>query len=332
MNSNLSDLLLRWYDRHGRTLPWRVKGSAHPDPYIILVSEIMLQQTTVKTVIPYFERFIKRFPTIRDLAAAPLEEVYLYWQGLGYYTRARSLHATAQTIVDRFGCVFPQNKSDILKLKGIGEYTVASFLALAFNQPETVIDGNVIRIICRLYHLTEPVEKIMPQIREKAAALTSRDHAADYASAIMDLGALICTPQNPQCLICPWNKKCQSFGQTDIDLIPLRPKISKKEKCGNVYIITNKIGQILIEKRREKGLLSGLWEFPWDEKCLFENAIDTGLNISHTFTHFKLTLKIYTLTTTNFSKGKFISPKDFKNYAFSTLMKKVWKTYSTKNY
>ena len=120
MNSNLSDLLLQWYNRHGRTLPWRVKGGAHPDPYIILVSEIMLQQTTVKTVIPYFERFIRRFPTIQDLAAAPLEEVYLYWQGLGYYTRARSLHATAQTIVDRFGGVFPQNKSDVLKLKGIG--------------------------------------------------------------------------------------------------------------------------------------------------------------------------------------------------------------------
>lgn len=329
---SLTTSLLEWYQSNGRNLPWRVKGGAHPNPYIVLISEVMLQQTTVATVIPYFERFIKRFPTIFDLAAANIDEIYQYWEGLGYYSRARSLLSSVQKIVKEYKGIIPQTKEEILNLKGIGPYTAASILALGFNQAETVIDGNVIRVICRLYHLTSPINTLKQQIRELAENLTSQQHPADYASAIMDLGALICTPQNPQCLICPWNKKCQSFGQTDIDLIPLRPKISKKEKCGNVYIITNKIGQILIEKRREKGLLSGLWEFPWDEKCLFENAIDTGLNISHTFTHFKLTLKIYTLTTTNFSKGKFISPKDFKNYAFSTLMKKVWKTYSTKNY
>ena len=168
----LSNLLLEWYNQNGRNLPWRVKGGPHPDPYVILVSELMLQQTTVKTVIPYFHRFMERFPTIADLAAAPLEEVYFYWQGLGYYTRARSLHATAQTIIEQYGGRFPDNRQDVLKLKGIGEYTVASFLALAFNQPETVIDGNVIRIICRMYGFTGPVEKIMPLIREKAQALT----------------------------------------------------------------------------------------------------------------------------------------------------------------
>lgn len=169
----LSNQLLEWYNQNGRNLPWRIKGGPHPDPYVILVSELMLQQTTVKTVIPYFHRFMERFPTIADLAAAPLEEVYFYWQGLGYYTRARSLHATAQTIMEQYGGRFPDNRQDVLKLKGIGEYTVASFLALAFNQPETVIDGNVIRIICRMYGFTEPVEKIMPLIREKAQALTS---------------------------------------------------------------------------------------------------------------------------------------------------------------
>ena len=206
----LSNLLLEWYNQNGRNLPWRVKGGPHPDPYVILVSELMLQQTTVKTVIPYFHRFMERFPTIADLAAAPLEEVYFYWQGLGYYTRARSLHATAQTIMKQYGGRFPDNRQDVLKLKGIGEYTVASFLALAFNQPETVIDGNVIRIICRMYGFTEPVEKIMPLIREKAQVLTSTKHPADYASAIMDLGAGVCTPKKPQCLLCPWQKHCQS--------------------------------------------------------------------------------------------------------------------------
>lgn len=156
----LSELLLKWYNAHGRTLPWRVKGGAHPDPYVVLVSEFMLQQTTVKTVLDYFPGFLKRFPTAESLAAADLEEVYRYWQGLGYYTRARSLYATAQTVVNEFDGKFPQNREEVLKLKGIGAYTAASFLALAFNLPETVVDGNVIRIICRLHHLTAPVAEI----------------------------------------------------------------------------------------------------------------------------------------------------------------------------
>ena len=206
----LSELLLKWYNAHGRTLPWRVKGGAHPDPYVVLVSEFMLQQTTVKTVLDYFPEFLKRFPTAESLAAADLEEVYRYWQGLGYYTRARSLYATAQTVVNEFGGKFPQNREEVLKLKGIGAYTAASFLALAFNLPETVVDGNVIRIICRLHHLTAPVAEIENLIREKAAALTDRKHPADYASAIMDLGAMVCTPKNPQCLLCPWQHECLS--------------------------------------------------------------------------------------------------------------------------
>lgn len=163
----LSELLLKWYNAHGRTLPWRVKGGAHPDPYVVLVSEFMLQQTTVKTVLDYFPGFLKRFPTAESLAAADLEEVYRYWQGLGYYTRARSLYATAQTVVNEFDGKFPQNREEVLKLKGIGAYTAASFLALAFNLPETVVDGNVIRIICRLHHLTAPVAEIENLIREK---------------------------------------------------------------------------------------------------------------------------------------------------------------------
>lgn len=154
----MSTLLLDWFSLNGRSLPWRVKGGAHPDPYVVLVSEFMLQQTTVKTVIPYFERFMRRFPTIKALAEAKPEEIYACWQGLGYYSRARSLHTTAQTIAKRGS--FPQNREEALKLKGIGAYTAASFAALALNQPETVIDGNVTRIICRLYHLTQPFDTI----------------------------------------------------------------------------------------------------------------------------------------------------------------------------
>ena len=328
---DLSTSLLEWYDKHGRTLPWRVKGSAHPDPYVILVSEFMLQQTTVKTVIPYFHRFMQRFPTVQELAAAPLEEVYLYWQGLGYYTRAKSLHCSAQMISRRGS--FPDTRDEVMKLKGIGSYTVASFLSLAFNLPETVIDGNVIRIICRLYHLTEPVDKIMPQIRQKAANLTSRTSPADYASAIMDLGAVICTPRKPQCLLCPWQNFCRSKNCPKLEEIPVRTKPEKKEKQGSVCLIYNSKGEIFIRKRIEKGLLSGLYEFPWsDNGQIFASLTpqDSGKNITHIFTHFKLLLRIYTLTLeTPPLDGQFVRPQDLENYPTSTLMKKVWKKHLT---
>ena len=253
-----SQQLLEWYKHNGRELPWRFKGGAHPDPYVILVSELMLQQTTVKTVIPYFYRFMERFPSVQALAAAPLDEVYLYWQGLGYYSRARSLHATAKMIVETFGGEFPSRRDDVLKLKGIGPYTVASFLALAFNQPETVIDGNVMRVICRLYHMTEPLTEIMPLIREKAEALTDKENPADYASAIMDLGAMVCTPKKPQCLLCPWQESCLSKNSPQLENIPQRKKPEKKVKHGTVYLIYNSKGEIYIRQRTEKGLLSGL--------------------------------------------------------------------------
>lgn len=326
--SNLSDLLLTWYFENGRDLPWRVKGGAHPDPYIVLVSEFMLQQTTVKTVIPYFHRFMKKFPTIYDLAQADLEDVYQLWQGLGYYSRARSLHTTAKIIVEKFNGKFPQTRADVLKLKGIGPYTVASFLALAFNQPETVIDGNVMRIIARLYHLTAPLDEITDIIRDKATKLTSSRAPADYASAIMDLGATICTPKNPQCLLCPWQNFCQSKNSPDIEQIPFRMKITKKEQNGAVFLIYNKQNEILIRKRTEKGLLSGLYEFPWFVNSFpLLNAKDTGLSVTHIFTHIKLTLKIYTLMVDKnpIADGFFIPLQKLDDYALSTLMKKVIK-------
>lgn len=326
--AHLSTLLLNWYEKQGRDLPWRVRGGAHPDPYVILVSEFMLQQTGVKTVIPYFHRFMEHFPTIQSLAQTSLEDVYFYWQGLGYYSRARSLHSTAKIIAENFSGEFPKQRSEVLKLKGIGPYTASSFLALAFNQPETVIDGNVIRVICRMYHLAKPITEIMNIIQEKAEALTDKKHPADYASAIMDLGAMVCTPQNPQCLICPWQKDCLSQGDPHLKEIPSRHKLEKKTKYGKVYLIYNNAGEIFIRKRIEKGLLSGLYEFPWnEEEELFQdhNPQDTGKEVSHTFTHFKLTLKIYTLQAEQLLlEGQFVSPSTLENYPISTLMKKVY--------
>lgn len=331
MTKPMSELLLEWFASNGRSLPWRVKGGAHPNPYVILISEFMLQQTTVKTVIPYFERFMRRFPTVKALADAELEEVYACWQGLGYYTRARSLHATARMIAERGH--FPQNRDEALKLKGIGVYTAASFLALAFNLPETVVDGNVARIICRLYHLTQPAGEIKEIIRRKAENLTDRQNPADYVSAIMDLGALVCTPKNPQCLLCPWQQFCLARKQNDEKNLPCRNKTAKKEKNGRVYLFYDGEGRIFIRKRTEKGLLSGLYEFPWtdDETTApFSQTEDTGLKISHIFTHFKLNLKIFTAQNAlpPQNDGLFVRPQDLADYPFSTLMKKV---YSQKN-
>ena len=326
-----SKKLLSWYEAQGRDLPWRVKGGAHPNPYIVFVSEIMLQQTTVKTVIPYFKKFMKRFPDIESLAQASEEEVYKYWQGLGYYSRARSLHEAAKTIKEQGK--FPQTREEVLKLKGIGNYTVSSFLALAFNKPETIIDGNVIRIITRLYHLTEPTEKIQNMIRQKAEELTDKESPADYASAIMDLGAIICTPKKPQCLLCPWQKYCQSKNKQDIEQIPNRTKIQRQEKYGSVYIIINSQKEIYIRKRKEKGLLSGLYEFPWkDEGKMFEKdslcITDSGRQVTHNFSHFKLTLQIYNIQTEkNLTDGLFVPETSLKDYPISTLMKKVWQKY-----
>ena len=216
-----------------------------------------------------------------------------------------------------------------MKLKGIGAYTAASFLALAFNLPETVVDGNVIRIICRLHHLTAPVAEIENLIREKAAALTDRKHPADYASAIMDLGAMVCTPKKPQCLLCPWQHECLSRGLPELERIPNRAKPAKKEKNGSVCLIFNAKGEILIRKRSEKGLLSGLYEFPWtDEGSLpFEGLNDTGLNVFHVFTHIRLNLEIYVLHTNSdippVTDGFFTAVEKLSDYPFSTLMKKV---------
>ena len=329
--SKLTTLLLEWYKTNGRKLPWRVKGGAHFDPYIVLVSEVMLQQTTVKTVIPYFEKFIKRFPTVQDLAKASLEEVYSFWQGLGYYTRAKSLHQTAQLIVEKFGGEFPQNKKDILKLKGIGPYTAASFLALAFNVPETVVDGNVMRVICRLYHLTEPLDRIQDIIRKKAKMLTSKTKAADYASAIMDLGAMICTPKKPQCFRCPWQAYCRSREDAFVEDIPQRKKIKQPEKQAYVYICCDNKEKIFIRKKTEKGLLSGLYEFPWSENKL-PDAVECGVFVQHVFTHFKLKLSLCLLPYIACpNDGIFIKKKDFARYATSTLMKKVFSKLNTLN-
>lgn len=325
-DSRFTQLLLDWFDGSGRDLPWRFKGGAHPDPYVVLVSEIMLQQTTVKTVLSYFDRFMQCFPTVQALANAPLEDVYRAWQGLGYYTRARNLHRSAQIIVGEMNGCFPQTLEALKKLKGIGTYTQASFLALAFNRPETVVDGNVIRIMTRLFHRTEPVNELTAWIDETARRFTSVLRPADYASAIMDLGATVCTPKNPQCTYCPWQEACLSKDRADLEKIPQRRLTAKKDMHSNVYVIVNARGDVFLRRQTEKGLLSGLYEFPWREAYDVAGAEDTKKTVTHIFTHIRLTLNVYVChAEVAPTVGEFVSLTHFDRYPLSTLMKKVLK-------
>ncbi len=320
---SLATLLLDWYARCGRDLPWRTKGGAHPDPYVVLVSEFMLQQTTVKTVIPYFARFMSRFPTLKSLADADIEDVYACWQGLGYYTRARSLHASAQMIAA--AGQWPQTPAEALRLKGFGNYTAASFVALAFNRPAVVVDGNVRRIMCRMFALNPQNSDFENTVFKSAAKISDTEHAADYASALMDLGALICTPKKPQCRVCPWQRRCLSAGRPDIEQILPHTKPEKKLRFGTVRLIFNPRGEVFIRRRTEKGLLSGLWEFPWTDN---EPPFAAETCVTHTFTHIRLTLRLSERRATAApTEGVFVSPAELARYPLSTLMKKVWRAH-----
>ncbi|MBR6412406.1 MAG: A/G-specific adenine glycosylase [Alphaproteobacteria bacterium] len=321
----LTKQLLGWYRTNGRDMPWRVKGGAHSDPYAVWISEIMLQQTTVQTVRDYFLRWMKRFPDVQTLATADISEVLLLWQGLGYYTRARKIHECAQILVQHYAGKIPADREKLLKLPGIGPYTASSICCFAFNLPETVVDGNVIRVLARLYGLTHAVTK--EEIYELAKPLTPKDQGADYASAIMDLGATICTPDNPKCPLCPWRNHCVANKKNLTNQIPLLQKPQKQNRIGNLWLIRNSQGSYCIRKRLEKGLLSGLYEFPWryDSESPLYPLSRPAFQITHTFTHFKLTLRVYCVSadTPPIPDGLFVPLAHFGDYPFSTLMRKV---------
>ena len=321
MTQNLTNNLLRWYQQNGRNLPWRVKGGAHPNAYAVWISEIMLQQTTVATVFTYFNKWMERFPTIQDLAKADLQDVLLTWQGMGYYTRARKIHECAKVLAEKYNSKIPCNREELLKLPGIGPYSASSICCFAFNMPETVVDGNVMRVIARLHGITKEISA--KDIYPLAEKLTSQEHGADYASAIMDLGATICTPTKPKCTLCPWQKKCVAYKQNIQESIPKIKKLEKKNVTGQVYLWQNTKGEYLIRQRTEKGLLHGLWEFPWQEAPLLSGKHAT---ITHVFTHFKLTLQIvHGKPPFEVSDGTWAEQAIFQNYPFSTLMQKVIK-------
>src|ERR1700694_2958950 len=210
-----ADALLAWYDRHRRRLPWRAENGERPDPYRVWLSEIMLQQTSVKAAAPYYSRFLARWPNLQDLASVRLVEVLKLWAGLGYYARARNLHACARAIVARHDGAFPRSEDELRTLPGIGGYTAAAIAAIAFDQKTTPVDGNIERVVARLFAVEEALPAAKPRIKALAQTLTPARRAGDFAQAMMDLGATICTPKRPSCLICPWNGDCAAFARSD---------------------------------------------------------------------------------------------------------------------
>ena len=297
--------LLAWYDRHRRSLPWRARPGTTADPYAVWLSEIMLQQTTVAVVKAYYVTFLALWPTVEALAAAPVEEVMKRWAGLGYYSRARNLHACAQAVVRDHGGAFPASEAALRTLPGIGAYTAAAITAIAFDRRAVVIDGNVDRVIVRLHGIEEPIALAKPTIRTLADAQTPDARPGDYAQAMMDLGATICTPRKPACVLCPLGERCVARHGGRQDVLPAKAvKPVRPIRYGSVFYIRRGAGEVLVRTRPPKGLLGGMTEFPgsaWDA-----GGDPTGAArpmavacrrlmrpVEHGFTHFELVLTAY---------------------------------------
>jgi len=337
----LAEALLAWYDRHRRDLPWRAKPGERPDPYVVWLSEIMLQQTTVATVGPHFRRFLARWPDLAALAAASLDDVLHAWQGLGYYARARHLHACARVLATEHGGRFPESEAELRHLPGIGQYTAAAVAAIAFDRSATPVDGNVERVMARLFAEEAPLPGVKPVLRRLAATLTPARRAGDYAQAVMDLGATICTPQKPKCILCPWREACRARALGIAPSLPGRaPKGPKPLKRGVAFWAVRANGTVLLRRRPEKGLLGGMMEVPstaWRKAAwTVEEArraapvaakwrLVPGI-VRHGFTHFDLELTVLAGQARSESpeaSGKWVALDALDSQALPTLMKKI---------
>ena len=300
--------LLQWYDCERRELPWRVTGRRRPDAYKIWLSEIMLQQTTVKAVVPYYQRFLQRWPDVAALAAADLDDVLSAWAGLGYYSRARNLHKCARMVVERFAGRFPRDEAELRGLPGIGPYTAAAIAAIAFGEAATPVDGNVERVVARLFAVGQPLPGAKPELKRLAATLTPKHRPGDFAQAMMDLGATICTPRRPSCLMCPLQTDCHANAKGLEALLPRRaPKAARPSRFGVAFLALREDGHVLLRRRPEAGLLGGMLEVPSTEWLGDWVSADEALggapvhaswwpvpgSITHTFTHFRLELMVY---------------------------------------
>lgn len=315
---NLRKSLLKWYDQNGRAMPWRVRGAA-AEPYRVWLSEIMLQQTTVAAVGPYFERFLERWPTVEALAAAPRDELLGAWAGLGYYSRARNLHAAAQVLAEHG---FPKDEAGLRALPGVGPYTAAAIAAIAFDQPANVVDGNVERVMARLYAVEAPLPDAKAELKTLAGALVTAKRPGDWAQALMDLGATICIPKSPKCDLCPWIKSCAAFATGAPETYPRRAaKAERPRRYGAVFVLgppasrrqaamparTPAVQDLFwLVRRPDKGLLGGMAALPttewrakaWTRAEALKHAPAKAAwkkvgEVEHVFTHFALTLDVY---------------------------------------
>jgi A/G-specific adenine glycosylase len=338
---SLARSLLAWYDRERRELPWRAPPRVPADPYRVWISEIMLQQTTAAAVAPYFEAFLARWPRVEDLATADLDAVLHAWQGLGYYARARRLHACARIVAARHGGRFPEDEAALRLLPGVGAYTAAAIAAIAFGRRATPVDGNVLRVVARLHAVGEALPGARPKIEKLARALTPERRTGDFAQAMMDLGATLCSPRQPRCPECPWRSRCAAFAAGTPRLYPRRgDKAEKPLRRGVVFWAEREDGAILVRQRPNEGLLGGMTEFPstrWRaEAWSVEEAVRQqplagrwsslpGV-VRHTFTHFHLELAVLmgiVRDGTEPADGTWCAPQDLPLLALPTLMKKV---------
>ncbi len=304
--------LLHWYDAHRRDLPWRAKPGLTADPYRVWLSEIMLQQTTVKAVIPYFRAFLDRWPTLDALARAPLDDVLAAWAGLGYYARARNLHACAKAVAALGG--FPRTEAELRKLPGVGAYTAAAIAAIAYDEPATAVDGNVERVVARLFAVEEPLPRAKPKLKALAATLTPQSRPGDYTQAMMDLGATICSPKSPSCLICPVSRFCKAHALGVAALLPRKSvKAERPLRYGAAFVALRGEGgrtALLLRTRPDKGLLARMAEVPGTPWLDAADGPCDGFaapfpaewrrvpgRVAHTFTHFHLELVVFAART-----------------------------------
>ena len=335
----LSGSLLSWYDVHRRVLPWRAPKGRRADPYKVWLSEIMLQQTTVQAVAGYYRKFLERWPTVRDLAAARQDQVLAAWAGLGYYARARNLHAAAKVVAEQMGGKFPATAAALRELPGVGSYTSGAIAAIAYDEKQAAMDANAERVIARLYAVETPMPKAKPELHALCQPMVP-ERAGDFVQALMDLGSAICTPKRPNCGQCPWENDCVARKRGIQDQLPVKaPKMVRPLKRGAAFVATDRSGAVLLVKRPDKGLLAsmlepplGPWEaeFPSQMRALKLVPFQADWKkragiVRHGFTHFELEIEVFAAQVSKRPKirGDWIPREKLGDVALPTVMRKI---------
>ncbi len=327
--------LVEWFNAEKRDLPWRHTT----DPYKIWVSEVMLQQTRVDTVIPYYNRFMESFPTLDLLAEAPQDYLLKHWEGLGYYSRARNLQAGAREVLENYGGVVPDNRHEISKLKGVGPYTAGAILSIAYNKPEHAVDGNVMRVLSRVLNINEDIAipKTKKIFEAAVEELIDPTNASSFNQGLMELGALICTPTSPKCLLCPVREYCTAFNEGEPEKLPVKSKkIKMKHLSYDILVCQDEQGRFLMEQRPEEGLLANLWQFPMldtsqfsVESFLKECAIRVQakhelLTFKHVFSHLTWHVNSYYMKCESTSIGDWFTQEQIEQLPMPVPMLKIW--------